>query len=177
MSILIPTIPERRAFLERAVRSVKRQIDNRWECLIETDWQHRGCALTVNTLSNRASGEWLLILADDDYLRPDCLLGLRACSGEADVVYSRPVVLGRDADGYHGEPPAIPSLALIRKTLWVELGGYDLLLRHMEDRDLWTRALAAGARFVRADDYLWSYIFHGDNKSLRRQHQDDDRVA
>jgi hypothetical protein len=58
---------------------------------------------------------------------------------------------------------------LIRASLWREIGGYDETLEHEEDRDLWTKALDTGARFVRVDDPVWVYRQHAQNKSFNKK--------
>ncbi len=60
----------------------------------------------------------------------------------------------------------IPSCALIRASLWRDLGGYDETLKREEDRNLWVKVLDAGARFVRVDDPTWVYRQHQAQKSF-----------
>lgn len=121
----------------------------------------------MNLLAAEARGEWLLPLADDDLLLPRCLEALLARSEGADVVYARPLVWGQPQEPFWGIPPVIPSFALILKSLWRRLGGYDTEWVREEDRRLWIRALASGAKFVRVDDQpTWVYRFHGGNKSF-----------
>jgi GT2 family glycosyltransferase len=167
ISILTPSIPERAAMLEECKRSVVAQTSEDWEHLIEIDTERRGCAVTMNLLAERAVGEWLLPLADDDLLLPGCLEQLLAYSEDAEIVYPPPLVWGQPAEWFTQAPPVIPSFALIRRSLWVELGGYDESRVREEDRDFWIKALAAGARFVRADAQpTWVYRHHGGNKSF-----------
>lgn len=126
-----------------------------------------GCASMMNKLAAEAQSEWLLPLADDDLLLPGCLTTLLAHSEHADVVYAPPLVWGMPPEPYQQSPPVIPSFALISRLLWERLGGYDEEWNREEDRRLWIRALAAGARFVRADTApAWVYRFHAGNKSL-----------
>jgi hypothetical protein len=83
-------------------------------------------------------------------------------------VYAPPLVSQNGSHHFFGEPPRIPSFALIRRTLWHQLGGYDETLTREEDRGMWTKALEHGATFVRVDEPLWVYRFHGGNKSYHR---------
>jgi len=147
--------------------SVRAQSDTRWEHLIEVDERRDGCAIIMNRLATEARGEWLLPLADDDLILPGCLATLLAHSDRGDVIFAPPLVTGNeDRWWFFQTPPAIPSCALIRAGLWRELGGYDERLSREEDRDLWVRALAAGARFVRVDEPCWVYRLHSANKSF-----------
>lgn len=170
ISVITPSIPERSKFLYECKRSVGAQgglldVDDQcsWEHLVEVDEERNGCAMTMNRLANRAMtskwpADWLLPLADDDLLLPGALASLLAASDEADVVYSPPLVTGNeDRWWFFQAPPVIPSCALIRASLWRDLGGYDESLKREEDRDLWVKALAAEARFVRVDDAQWIY--------------------
>ncbi len=169
ISVLTPTIPERKDLLAECRASVVVQTtpDGRdFEHLILEDTDREGCAITMNRLAKDAQGDWLLPLADDDLLLPGCLKRLLAASAEADIVYPRPVVWGEPDGPFVREPPNIPSLALIRTDLWTRLGGYNEHLTEKEDNDLWLRAEGM-ARFVCYDAApTWVYRFHvGRNKS------------
>ncbi len=140
-----------------------------WEHLRLLDDERLGCAATMNALAERAQGEWLLPLADDDLLLPGCLEALVKHSKDAEIIYSPPLVWGLSPEQsrhFYEEPPRIPSFALIDQNLWRQLGGYDHEWNREEDRRFWIRALQLGARFVRADDEpTWIYRHHGGNKS------------
>jgi len=173
VSVITPSIPGRERFLDECKRSVAAQAPSTvyaWEHLVWLDEERKGCSATVNRLASMAGGEWLLPIADDDLLLPGCLDSLLIAAGEADIVYSPPLVTGNeDRWWFFQAPPCIPSTALIRATLWRDLGGYDETLRHEEDRDLWTKALAAGARFERVDSPTWIYRQHDSNKSFNKE--------
>jgi hypothetical protein len=84
-------------------------------------------------------------------------------------VYAPPLVTGNeDRWWFYQAPPLIPSFALIRKSLWLELGGYDETLQNEEDRSMWTKALDAGALFKRVDEPCWVYRQHSSNKSFNK---------
>ena len=168
VSVITPSIPERARFLAECEKSVAAQTIAVHEHLIELDTQRRGCAKTVNSLVRRAKGEWLIPLADDDLLLPGALETLLAHSTDADIVYSPPLVTGNeDRWWFYQAPPLIPSTALIRDDLWRTLGGYDETLSREEDRNLWVKAVAYGARFVRVDEPTWVYRQHSANKSFQ----------
>jgi glycosyltransferase involved in cell wall biosynthesis len=168
ISVLTPTIPERSEMLRECEASVQCQTYDFFLHEIEVDTEREGCAAVMNRLAEKASGEWLLPLADDDLLLPGCLATLLAHSEDADVVYSPPLVWGlTDPWWFFQTPPAIPAVALIRAELWQEIGGYDESLTREEDRAMWTKALELGARFVRASDApTWVYRIHSGNKSF-----------
>lgn len=165
ISILTPTIPSRFRLLEECQASVNAQTFIDFEHHILLDETGQGCAVTMNQLAEFARGEWLLPLADDDLLLPGCLEALSGAEG--DIIYAPPLVTGNeDRFWFFQAPPVIPSCALIRTSLWRELGGYDESLKREEDRDLWVRALDAGAMFTRVDYPCWVYRQHAGNKSF-----------
>lgn len=168
ISVLTPSIPERHAMFMECGLSVQSQTISDRAHLTQVDGKREGCAVVMNRLAKQTTSEWLLPLADDDLLLPGCLATLLAHSDNADVVYSPPLVWGlTDPWWFFQAPPAIPAVALIRAELWREIGGYDESLTREEDRAFWTKALAYGARFVRAsDDPTWVYRIHQGNKSF-----------
>lgn len=172
VSVLTPSIPERAALLVECRLSVRAQTAP-CEHLIEIDTARDGCSRVMNRLAREASGEWLLPLADDDLLLPGAVATLLAHSGEADVVYAPPLVWGNNDTHFWGTPPNIPSFALVRASLWQQLGGYDEKRRREEDRNLWRAALDAGARFVRADTgptWIYRFAFHPDGKPRNKSY-------
>lgn len=171
VSVITPTIPERDELLIECYLSVRAQTlpKNQYEHVVEMDDAHAGCSATMNRAAARAAGDWLLPLADDDLLLPGCLETLLAHTDDADIVYAPPLVTGNeDRFWFFQAPPAIPSFALIRRSLWFELGGFDETLVREEDRDLWIKAMDVDARFVRVDEPCWVYRQHGGNKSFAK---------
>lgn len=167
VSVLTPTIPGRERFLEECKASVKAQTYVGTQHCVELDEAGEGCAVTMNSLAYRAIGDYLIPLADDDLLLPRAVETLLGYRDEADIIYAPPLVNGNeDRWWFYQAPPVIPSFALIPKRLWMDLGGYDEKLRREEDRDLWTRALNAGATFYRVDEPVWIYRQHANNKSF-----------
>jgi glycosyltransferase involved in cell wall biosynthesis len=168
VSVLTPTVAERADLLRECEASVAAQTYTDYEHRILMDGDHEGCAVTMNKLAAEAQGDWLLPLADDDLLLPGCLHSLLAQAGEGDIIYSPPLVTGNeDRWWFFQSPPVIPSFALIRASLWRDLGGYDETRFREEDRDLWTRALAVDAKFVRVDEPVWVYRQHEGQKSFQ----------
>ncbi len=171
VSVITPTIPGREHFLAECKISVVSQISiAEIEHIIERDDEGDGNSVTTNWAAAKATGEWLIPLADDDLLLPGCVASLLEASDDADVVYSPPLVNGNeDRWWFFQAPPAIPSFGLIRKDLWESCGGYDESAAHEEDRQLWIKMLDAGARFVRIDDPCWVYRQHPGNKSFNKE--------
>lgn len=169
VSVLTPTIAKREQMLIECEASVAAQTHKPVDHIILRDELADGCAVTMNRCATFTTADWLLPLADDDLLLPGCVASLLAHSEDADVIYAPPLVTGNeDRWWFFQAPPAIPSFGLIRRTLWEDLGGYNETLQHEEDRDFWTRALDAGARFVRVDEPCWVYRQHDSNKSFNK---------
>lgn len=165
---MVCTIPGREQMLRECEASVRAQTHTAWECLTLLDAKFEGQSITLNRIAREASGDWLLPFDDDDLMLPGMLASLHAAAGLADICYAPPLVDGPDEvpGTFEGKPPNIPTPALFRASLWRKLGGYDEALTQREDYDLYQRALAAKAEFVRVDERLWIYrLAHGMNKS------------
>jgi len=165
VSVVTPTIPSRARYFEELGLCLESQTFKDFEWLYEIDKDRLGCARIVNGLAERAKGEWLLIVADDDLILPRCLEVMLEYADDADVVYSPPLVWGNDSKHFFGEPPYIPSFGLIYMDLWREIGGYREDAIREEDRKFWIEALRLGAKFVKCNYPTWVYRFHGGNKS------------
>src|SRR4051812_6555657 len=126
VSVLTPTIPERKDMLSECRASVRKQHLLPLEHLVELDEYRSGPAFIINKLSFQATGEWLLPIGDDDLLDPEFLNVLWPHTADADVVYGwcrvtgsswSPNRLYRKGALARGDN-FIPATALIRKTLW-----------------------------------------------------------
>ncbi len=139
-----------------------------WEHLVEVDTNREGCAVVMNRLAAAAQGKWLLPFADDDLMLPGALKTLLGyAKNGARIVYAQPLVFGKAPEAFCQEPPRIPSFALIDRSLWFELDGYNETLNREEDRHMWTAAQNAGVEFVKANGApTWVYRFHEGNKSF-----------
>jgi glycosyltransferase involved in cell wall biosynthesis len=169
VSVLTPTLASRASLLSECRASVTAQTVP-VEHLVMEDADRVGPQTIRNRLSMRSESEWLLPLDDDDLLDPDCVETLLAHAGGADIVYPFCRVEGRD-DFYVVNKlwcerslflqPFIPITALVRRDLFVMLGGYRNV--PLEDYDFYKRAALHGARFVCVPEVLWSYRFLGQN--------------
>jgi len=128
----------------------------------------RGPSTSRNHGARLARSEWLAFLDDDDRWLPGYLLAALA-HGEADVVLT-----GRwDFDGAGARLPGkVPepiyeerrwlrqnlgstgSSTVIRREVFLAIGGYDPRLLSTEDRDLMIRAMRAGARYAVVSERL-----------------------
>ena len=168
ISVITATIAGRKEMLGECRASIESQTYPDWQHIVMEDHEREGCSVMVNRMVAASEGEWLFFLADDDLALPGCLGAHWEHAVDADIVYGPPLVWGiHDPWWYFQAPPAIPATALMRKSLFLELGGYDEAATREEDRGLWTRAMEAGARFKRIEGQpTWVYRMHTGNKSL-----------
>jgi glycosyltransferase involved in cell wall biosynthesis len=151
-SVIIPTIRGREKLLDRALSSVKAQDFTDFEVLVEMDDRGDGPAVVRNRAANRATGDFLALLDDDDEFKPGHLTKCIRHAEEtgADIVYPwfdlmRGKVLRNDTkvllqqDGNGGKVDAfekpfsvnalrknnyIPVTTVIRTDKFLEVGGF-----------------------------------------------------
>ena len=199
IAVLTPSLPDRGEMLVEAAESVRMQTARPSVHAIGVDYEDIGIGRMLNRLAAGVEAEWLARLDDDDLFKPNHLEVLASGVGAADVVYSWCDVVGRSANGVTPPVPAvlgpagwmpnqdfdadllrernyIPATALIRRSLWQELGGWlesgwglddDRRNARAEDWDFWLRALDAGARFSCIPEVTWTYRYHGANLWFR----------
>ena len=196
VSVITASLPERWEMLQECRESVAAQCGCRVEHLVIVDERREGFARTVNRIAHWAAGEWLWILGDDDLLHDSrCLVEHLLVAGDADIVYSVPLVTpawycpgcGRryTSNGIcHNDhpplalrptgveissltPPVLPASSLIRRTLWERLGGYDSEWTRGEDQEFYIRALNMGAVFAPGVPGLWTVRRHDGCKTNR----------
>lgn len=160
VSVITTAIPERLDLLEECKLSVESQTFENHEHLVGLDEDRRGAAWIVNQLAEQARGLWLLPLADDDLLLPGAIQTLLARSELADVVYSPPLIRYPASWHFFQDPPLLPATALIWKSLFLKLGGYEQGINREEDRSFWVKAVESGARFVKVEEPVWVYRLH-----------------
>ena len=161
-AVLTASLPERASLLEECRASVA-ALTLPADHLVGIDAQRRGPALIRNDLAASSDADWLLPLDDDDLIDPNYLQVLATHLDGADIVYPWCRVEGREmwSPNRLYRPDTllrfnfIPVSALIRHSLWDELGGFRSVA--YEDFDLWRRALGAGARFRCVPEVLWTY--------------------
>lgn len=141
-----------------------------------------GLPATRNTAIALARGEWLALLDSDDLWTPDHLASLVAVAqtGTADLVHGGSVLFDSDsgrelevrapsAATTQGYPRSLflgayiiqPSSAMLSKTLWRYVRGFDASYRYVEDREMWMRCARAGARVAYTGRNTCRYRKHG----------------
>ena len=114
VAVVIPTIPGREKFLNRALESVKQQDWFPDQVVVERDDERTGAWATRNRALARVKTDVIAWLDDDDHLKPNHLkVCVRELSGPMgyDLVYPRPVMVGGvdpTATTYQGQFPVSP---------------------------------------------------------------------
>ncbi len=126
-----------------------------------------GLPATRNAGITLADAEWIALLDSDDLWTVDHLESLvRATqtTPEAELVHSGSILFqsetGRDIDIRAPSPElrAVfplslfdaryiiqPASVLLRKALWLRVGGFNPAFRYVEDREMWLRCVRSGA--------------------------------
>jgi glycosyltransferase involved in cell wall biosynthesis len=206
VSVVIPT-RDRWSLLARSLRAALAQQDVSLEVIVVDDGSQteappellpspdprvvlcrsdvsRGVANARNTGIQRASGDWIAFLDDDDLWAPGKLRGQLDCAAAApaDFVYSAAVVVDASlASTRLLRPPtpaeleasiavrnAIPagqSNVLAKAPLVRELGGFDESLSMLADWEMWIRLAAAGTPRACPDVHV-AWVIHDTNMHL-----------
>ncbi len=205
VSILCCVWNTRPAFLRQMLHSIRMQSYQNWELVVDdcSNPSHpetgavlnriaaadarikvrktvnRGIALNTNAATDRAAGEFILLMDHDDMLLPDALeLLVKAQQADhADFVYSNEylyqmpyhVVWNRhkgpfsmkrlEAENYVNHP------ALIRKKLFLQIGGLRPGFEGAQDYDLYLRLFEKTSRIEYVPRALYVWRLHPDSFS------------
>jgi len=149
---------------------------------------HRGVSTARNWGAAEASGEWLYFLDADDQLMPGAIESLAAfLAGHADVDAVAGWGQCMDVSGVplpeasrvlpgpltpsqivRGSSP-ITGAALVRRSAFERVGGFDEGLSLAEDLDFWIRLAAAGGRIVGLDRPVLRVRVHGGSASAHAE--------
>lgn len=141
--------------------------------------KNSGLGLTRNVGFANADTPFVLPLDADNRLLPEAAEALlnRIENRNAAFVYPLIALFG-DEVGQLGTDrfnPArfvysnyIDAMALVRRTAWMQVGGYDHVRFGWEDYDLWCRFVAAGLYGEQLEEVLAEYRVHG-GSMLRQQ--------
>jgi glycosyltransferase involved in cell wall biosynthesis len=173
VSILTASLGERADMLAEAKESVLAQVcpDVEVEHLIAIDADREGAGAWLNRMLLSATGDWVMVLDDDDVLLPGHLATVTAETHDRDVIYTPPIVQGGTFTNYECDFDArilartncVSHNALMRMSFVREVGGWENIRAF--DWDMFRRLEQAGAIFHRIDTRTWIYRFHGSNWS------------
>lgn len=175
ISVLMPTKPERAAMFQEALASVHAQTlpDTKYEIVSRCSsvWYPE----KVNDLARSARGARVIMLADDDRLRPTALERMLVTSVErgahvvsADVQCFSAAGAGPPVsfdpkpwtfDRFRGGPP-IWITSLVDRAKFLEAGGFNFAALQYADWALWYELWKLGVTTEHICDILWDYRDH-----------------
>ncbi len=128
-------------------------------------------ASSLNNGASQATGDWLCVLDADDELAPGYIGAMRRAlerNTDGDSVLFTPATqwIRRGIPAPPGFQTEVPLErgnwlvigTLIRRDLFMQIGGFHEHPHGLEDWNLWARAVRAGARIVRVPEAV--YIAH-----------------
>lgn len=174
ITVVIPSIPPRRKFLNRALNSIAAQHEPAAAVSIAFDDQHLGAGPTRTRALRGVTTEWTAFLDDDDEFMPEHLAKLFAAAKEeeADVVWPWFEVIGGTDPfpGHRGhqldpeQPHIFPITTLVRTEFahQGEFPGSDITGDWIaDDWPFWRQLQGAGAKFHHIPDITWRWHHHG----------------
>lgn len=191
ITVIIPSIPPRVQYLQRAMQSVLDQTLPADAVIVEFDRDKEGPAAVRNRALEKVDTKWVAFLDDDDVMLPYHLEKLHqmAEATDADLVYpwfhviSHRRTPGWDPLGAEGLPfdadelaerNFIPMTVLAKADTVVRAGGFVPVPDWQssdgstgEDWGCWMGMLKIGAKFVHLPYRTWVWNWHNANTSGR----------
>ena len=153
--------------------------------LVVLEKENRGATFRRNEGAEHiAKGQYLWFLDQDDVIAPDCIgaavqelerTGSAAVAVNGNLIDSNSNVIRRM---YRVNKPVLTlnklmkgnqlfttSQVLVKKKVFVKLGGFSLDAGIADDWDMWIRLLRAGEKMVFLDRQLMGYRLHDNNNS------------
>ena len=174
VSVIIPYNKDR-GYLNDAINSTFKQTVN-FE--VVTYYSDKNCAYNLNRGLERARGEYVKILAEDDLLPPDSLAILTQQVEDYDFIYADATNFG-ELDGwperFYDKTVTLESMlegngingggCLYRTEMLREVGGWDETLWTAEEYDLHLKLLKNGYTHKHIPEVVYRYRRHSGNKS------------
>lgn len=177
VTIIIP-FKEDRGYLEQAIESVKFQTYKGEIELIQSQ-SNNGVSYNINRGIEKATGEYIKYLCDDDYLTPNSIQDSVLSIGGADFIHGK--AYNRHPGRTELQIPKIvqPTFAqmlnnnvihggtlMYRKDVFDRIGLFDETLDCAEEYEFNLRCLANGMRLRYVNAILYNYRRHDQQKSL-----------
>jgi len=174
VSVIIPYNKER-GFLRQAITSVEKQTHKDIEIVLSQG--NYSCAENINRGLNRITGDYVKILAEDDWLPPDSIENSLKCRadfshGNAWQVFSS----GKVPYISPVKEPTVDDLlrkytihggtTLYKRKIFDSMGGFNQALDTAEEMEFHLRILTAGYRIGYVNEFLHYYRRHPRQKSV-----------
>lgn len=153
-------------------------------CKLLRNQSNYGLATSRNIAFSEADSEYIFVLDADNEIYPSAIEKLvRVCDRTgAGAAYSQLEIFDEEKDvGYayawskeaFKEGNYVDAMALLRRSAWSKLGGYDLFeIAGWEDFDMWCKFHDAGIEAVFVPQILCRYRVHGTSMLRSETNQD-----
>ena len=151
-----------------------------------------GLAATRNTAFQLAEAPWCFVLDADNSLEPNavahCLALGQAAPSDIAVVHPLVELVGAgDATSlisglswqraHFRERNVIDAMALVRRSAWQQVGGYDHIPGGWEDYDFWCKLIEVGLQGILCPQRLATYHSHPQSMLATHTHQQLRRIS
>jgi hypothetical protein len=160
VSVLTPTVPERESFFRRCSLSIEAQTYSPVEHVIERK-TGIGPMPAFQCCLDKAQGEYVIAVGDDDWLAPHAIETLVPYLRNSEVVFGRTLIVSPGKDRL-----VSGHMAMWRKALTDEIGGYDPHYRHAGDSALFGRMIEHGASLSYCPEPLYFFTEHATHNSF-----------
>ncbi|MHB0983454.1 MAG: glycosyltransferase [Thiobacillus sp.] len=172
---------------------IVRQIQDR-RIKLEVLPRNNGISIAMNSVLSRATGEYIAILNSDDFSLPGRLeKQVSFLDGRSDVaaLFGMPLVVDEEGNEtkpyndfnqplsfpdfkcttwlnyffYHGNCLCAPT-AMIRRSVYADVGKYDPRLTNLQDLDMWIRILTSGHNIFVLPDQFTAFRIRDGNRNM-----------
>lgn len=158
VSILTPSVKGREWFLKRNRASVRAQTYPQIEHVLEFK-EGIGPMPAYQLCLDRALGDYVIALGDDDWLAPHAVETLIPYLDDHDIVFGRTLIVSPGKDRL-----VSGHAAMWRKEL-TDDEGFDLHFKHAGDSALFGRLIEQGARMSYCAEPLYFFTEHATHNS------------
>lgn len=175
---------------------VQQWLDQHGQCfsraLLVQHSTNAGLAAARNTAFQLAEAPWCFVLDADNTLEPTavahCLALGQAAPGDIAVVHplvervgaadATSLISGLSWQRAHFlERNVIDAMALVRRSAWQQVGGYDHIPGGWEDYDFWCKLIEAGLQGILCPQRLARYHSHPQSMLATQTHQQLRRIS
>jgi len=175
VSIIIPTMEERKEMLKEALVSICDQTVQPSEIIVFNG--DKDVKKKLNESIAKSIGDAFLVFCDDDELEPTYIEQTTNVMEErgADIVGTWIRNFGDDTK-IHGFTKFPPGTSLTRKSIWKKVGGYDIRIKLGGDYDFFTMCKQSGAKIEIIPQPLLNYRRHPHNWSSKESWEESNKI-